>query len=162
TAIQAVPHLGRWAKELLVVQRTPTSVDERRNEPTDPAWAKTLKPGWQKQRQANFHRGAIDGLQPGEPDLICDFWTEIGRNLQARFEKDGWPTDFASAWAAREAEDYRVMERIRERIETVVQDKATAELLKPWYRTVCKRPCSSNDYLQTFNRPNVKLLDVSA
>jgi len=162
TAIQVVPHLGRWAKQTYVIQRTPTSVDERRNEPTDPEWAKSLQPGWQKARQANFHRGAIDGLLPGEPDLICDFWTEISRNLQARFEREGWPQSVAEIFAAREAEDYRVMERIRKRIETVVEDKATAEALKPWYRTVCKRPCSSNDYLQTFNRPNVKLLDVSA
>jgi cation diffusion facilitator CzcD-associated flavoprotein CzcO len=162
TAIQVVPNLGRHAKQTYVIQRTPTSVDERRNAPTDPEWAKALPPGWQKARQANFHRGAIDGLLPGEPDLICDFWTEISRNLQPRFEADGWPQSVAEIFAAREAEDYRVMERIRRRIEAVVQDKATAEALKPWYRTVCKRPCSSNDYLQTFNRPNVKLLDVSA
>ena len=162
TSIQAVPHLGRYAQQLYVVQRTPTSVDERRNPPTDPEWAKSLKPGWQQARQANFHRGAIDGFQPGEPDLICDFWTEIGRNLNAKLDAQGWPAmTLSEAMALREDEDYRVMERIRQRIENVVEDKATAEALKPWYRTVCKRPCSSNDYLQTFNRPNVTLLDVS-
>src|SRR3546814_7299580 len=58
--------------------------------------------------------------------------------------------------------DYRVMERLRQRVESIVNDKATAEALKPWYRFLCKRPCSNNDYYQTYNRPNVKLLDVSA
>ena len=47
TAIQSVPHLGQCAKQLYVFQRTPSSVDERGNKPTDPEWVKTLKPGWQ-------------------------------------------------------------------------------------------------------------------
>ncbi len=37
----------------------------------------------------------------------------------------------------------------------------TAEALKPYYRFLCKRPCSSDEYLPTFNRPNVTLVDVS-
>jgi cyclohexanone monooxygenase len=35
-------------------------------------------------------------------------------------------------------------------------------MLKPYYRFMCKRPCSNDDYLPTFNRPNVTLVDVSA
>ena len=35
-------------------------------------------------------------------------------------------------------------------------------MLKPWYRFLCKRPCFNDDYLPTFNRPNVTLVDVSA
>ena len=62
----------------------------------------------------------------------------------------------------REQEDYRVMERLRRRIEGIVEDKKTAEALKPYYRFMCKRPCSNDDYLPTFNRPNVTLVDVSA
>ena len=34
--------------------------------------------------------------------------------------------------------------------------------MKPWYRFLCKRPCSNDDYYETFNRPNVKLIDVSS
>ena len=40
--------------------------------------------------------------------------------------------------------------------------RGTAEALKPYYRFLCKRPCSNDDYLPTFNRPNVTLVDVSA
>src|SRR4051794_34146441 len=54
TAIQVVPHLGRDAKQLYVVQRTPSSVDKRSNPPTDHTWVKSLKPGWQAERRANF------------------------------------------------------------------------------------------------------------
>ena len=45
TAIQCVPHLGEWAKELYVFQRTPSSVDVRNNAETDPAWAASLHAG---------------------------------------------------------------------------------------------------------------------
>ena len=55
TAIQCVPHLGKAAKHLYVFQRTPSSVDERRNRPTDPEWAKSLNAGWQRARMENFN-----------------------------------------------------------------------------------------------------------
>jgi cyclohexanone monooxygenase len=162
TAIQAVPHLGKYAKQLYVVQRTPSSVDERPNPPTDPEWAQSLKPGWQKARQENFHHAAMEGLRPGEPDLICDIWTEISRNLAAELEAEGWPQLTPEQLAARrETIDYRVMERLRRRVEEIVQDKETAEALKPYYRFLCKRPLSSDEFYPTFGRPNVKLIDVS-
>jgi cyclohexanone monooxygenase len=162
TAIQVVPHLGRDAKQLYVVQRTPSSVDKRPNPPTNPDWVKGLKPGWQKERQANFNHGAIDGLSPGEQDQICDFWTELNRNLQAKLAAKNWQVPLEQIMELREQEDYKVMERLRRRIDTLVKDKATAEALKPYYRLNCKRPCSSELYYETFNRPNVKLLDVSS
>ena len=52
TSVQCVPFLGRHAKQLFVFQRTPPYVDERGNRPTDPEWARSLKPGWQAERQA--------------------------------------------------------------------------------------------------------------
>jgi cation diffusion facilitator CzcD-associated flavoprotein CzcO len=163
TAIQAVPFLGRSAEQLYVIQRTPSTVDERPNPPTDPEWVKSLKPGWQKERQANFHRAAMEFLNPGEPDLICDIWTEISRNLAAELKAEGSPQlSPAEFMARREAVDYRVMERLRRRAESIVKDPVTAEALKPWYRFLCKRPLSNDDFYPTFNRPNVKLIDVSA
>jgi len=162
TAIQAVPHLAKYARQLCVIQRTPSSVDERPNPPTDPEWMKTLEPGWQKQRQANFQRAAMEFLQPGEPDLICDIWTEINRNLAAELAAEGWPQLTAQQFMARrESVDYRVMERLRHRVEQLVNDPKTAEALKPYYRFLCKRPLSSDDFYPTFNRSNVELIDVA-
>jgi cyclohexanone monooxygenase len=162
TAVQVVPYLGRYAKQLYVLQRTPSSVDRRVNPPTDPAWVKTLKPGWQKERQSNFHDGATRGFAPEETDLICDFWTEVARNLSAKLDAMGRPSLTREELAElREREDYAVMERLRRRIEGIVTDKETAEALKPYYRFMCKRPCSSEDYYETFNRENVELIDVS-
>ena len=162
TAIQIVPFLGKYAKHLTVFQRTPSAVDERRNPPTDPEWAASLQPGWQKERQAKFHHFASEPFptRPVEDDISCDFFTEVGRNISARRagQSDLSVEELA---AIREQEDYGVMERVRRRIDDIVTDPSTAEALKPYYRYMCKRPCSSNDYLETFNRPNVTLVDVS-
>ncbi|MDD9935687.1 MAG: NAD(P)/FAD-dependent oxidoreductase [Myxococcales bacterium] len=162
SAIQIVPHLGRHAKHLYVVQRTPSTVDVRQNPPTDRRWAKSLKPGWQAKRQENFHKAAMEGLLPGATDQICDFWTELNRNIQARMEARGWPQlPMEEFMGLREVEDHRVMERLRRRVDSIVEDEATAEALKPYYNFLCKRPLSHNGYYDTFNRPNVELLDVS-
>ncbi len=162
TAIQAVPNLAKYAKHLYVIQRTPSCVDARPNPPTDKEWAKTLQPGWQKERQDNFHRGAMEAFKPGEPDLICDFWTEINRNMAAKMQAQGWPQlSLEKFMEMRDTEDYLVMERMRNRVDTFVKDPATAEALKPYYRFMCKRPLSSEVYYPAFNQPNVELLDVS-
>jgi len=162
TAIQAVPWLARYARELYVLQRTPPSVDERPNPPTDPDWVKTLQPGWQQERMENYQRAVMEFPLPGEPDLVCDIWTEINRNLAAQLEAEGWPELSPEEFMARREEvDYQVMERLRSRVDAIVDDPETAEALKPWYRLACKRPLSSNDYYQTFNKPHVKLIDVS-
>ena len=165
TGIQLVPHLGRDAKQLFVFQRTPSSVDARSNPPTDPAWAASLQPGWQEERKRNFHNWSpFVGVVFGEPDLVCDFWTELGRNLTARIAASPDPASVTieQIMAFREEEDYKIMERLRRRVAEVVEDPATAEALKPYYRFMCKRPTSSEHYLNTFNRPNVTLVDVSA
>jgi cyclohexanone monooxygenase len=165
TGVQLVPFLGRYAEHLYVFQRTPSSVDVRGNKPTDPEWAKSLKPGWQKERRRNFHRWSpFEGVVFDQPDMVCDFWTELGRNMTARIAASDDPASLTleQIMAIREEEDYKVMERLRRHVEAIVDDAETAEALKPYYRFMCKRPCSNDEYLPTFNRPNVTLVDVSA
>ena len=161
TSIQAVPILAKYAKQLYVIQRTPSTVDGRPNPPTDPDWAKSLEPGWQKERMANFHRGAQEVYQPGEADLICDIWTEINRNLSAEIGAMGVDVPMEEFMAKREEMDFRVMERLRARCDELVKDPATAEALKPYYNHMCKRPLSSDEFYPAFNRDNVTLVDVS-
>jgi hypothetical protein len=74
TAIQAVPALGQWAKELYVFQRTPSSVDVRGNRPTDAKWWQeyTKTPGWQKRRMDSFNVLTMGGI---DEDLVGDAWT---------------------------------------------------------------------------------------
>ncbi|MCB2079217.1 MAG: NAD(P)/FAD-dependent oxidoreductase [Novosphingobium sp.] len=161
TAIQVVPYLAKYAKHTYVVQRTPSTIDERNNRPIDPEWYNSQKPGWQEERIRNFHHAAMERLAPGEPDLVQDIWTEISKNVNAELEAEGWPDvtpeDFAKR---REVMDYRVMERLRARCD-IVKDPATAEALKPYYRYLCKRPASNDDYYPAFNQDNVELIDVA-
>jgi cyclohexanone monooxygenase len=159
TAIQCVPHLAAHAKHLYVFQRTPSSVDVRGNKPTDPEWARSLTPGWQRERQQNFN-DAVSG-RPVEVDLVSDGWTDIFRKTM-RMRPPGEPA-LALEEAARLAEiaDAEKMDEIRNRVNQVVRDKATAEVLKPWFRQFCKRPCFNDDYLEAFNRPNVTMVDTS-
>ena len=162
TSIQAVPHLAEYCEHLYVVQRTPSCVDARPNPPTDIEWQQSLAPGWQAERQDNFHRGAMEAYGPDDVDLVCDFWTEISRNMQRELIAEGWPVlSMEESLARREVMDHRVMERMRRRVDELVEDPATAEALKPYYNFMCKRPLSSNGFYPAFNQNNVELIDVA-
>src|SRR3984957_9933163 len=163
TAIQCVPHLGEWAKELFVFQRTPSSVDVRGNRETDPDWVAQLTPGWQRRRQDNFNILVAGGDQ--DEDLVHDGWTDIFRNLTGTAAKQiadrlGRRLSSQERAEVMQIADYRKMNQVRSRVDERVEDPATAALLKPWYRQFCNRPCFHDEYLQTFNRPNVHLIDT--
>jgi cyclohexanone monooxygenase len=159
TSVQCVPHVGEWAEHLYVFQRTPSSVDVKVNPPTDPEWQKELKPGWHQHRMDNFNN-LVSGL-PQQEDLVNDGWTDLIRNLLVAIQ-EGRTKDFSAEGLADAAElaDFEKMEQIRARVESIVKDPETAEALKPYYRQFCKRPCFHNEYLETFNRPNVTLIDT--
>ncbi|MEM7080271.1 MAG: NAD(P)/FAD-dependent oxidoreductase [Pseudomonadota bacterium] len=158
TAVQCVPHVGAGAKELYVFQRTPSSIDVRDNRPTDPEWAATLHPGWQRERMENFNTLTSGGIV--EEDLVQDGWTEIIRNLISMANYRGKDTDWSQVPKLMEIADFQKMNQIRARAEDIVEDSQTAEALKPYYRQFCKRPCFHDGYLQTFNRDNVHLIDT--
>lgn len=161
TAIQCVPHLAKHAKQLFVFQRTPSSVDVRGNRPTDPEWAKSLGPGWQKLRMENFNVLVSGGF--ASEDLVNDGWTDIIRNLGLLLLARKTNTDMSIQEIMRMAEiaDFKKMNQIRARVNELVKDEKTAEALKPWYRQFCKRPTFNDEYLPAFNRPNVKLVDTN-
>jgi len=156
TAVQCVPHLGEAAKQLYVFQRTPSSIDVRANKPTDPGWVKSLTPGWQKRRMDNFNVLVSGGFQ--DEDLVSDGWTDIIRNLLILAGRGAaTPQDAAELV---QLADFKKMESIRARVDAIIRDKQTADALKPWYNQFCKRPCFHDEYLATFNRPNVELVDT--
>jgi cation diffusion facilitator CzcD-associated flavoprotein CzcO len=160
TAVQCVPFLAKYAKELYVFQRTPSSIDNRGNRPTDPEWVKTLKPGWQKHRMENFNVLVTGGFQ--DQDLVNDGWTDIIRNLGGLLMARNKNSEISMQEVMRLAEiaDFKKMNQIRARVDSIVKDKRTAESLKPWYRQFCKRPTFNDEYLPAFNRPNVTLVDT--
>jgi cyclohexanone monooxygenase len=156
TGIQCVPHVARDAEHLFVVQRTPSTVDVRGNRPTDPEWAKTLKPGWQRERMDNFL--AVCSGQAVDQDLVHDGWTDLFREFGPLY--NGSTGDPLEITRRKELGDLWKGEKIRARVDRLVEDPPTAEALKPWYGIVCKRPTFNDDFLPTFNRRNVTLLDT--
>jgi cyclohexanone monooxygenase len=158
TAVQCVPHLGAGAKHLYVFQRTPSSIDVRNNRPTDPDWAAELQPGWQKRRMDNFNN-LVSGI-PESEDLVDDGWTDIIGNLLIRMRQSGSDFNPEDLAATIELADFDKMQQVRARVDQIVSDPVMAEALKPWYRQFCKRPCFHDEYLDTYNRPNVTLVDT--
>ena len=152
TAVQCVPSLAESAERLYVFQRTPSSIGIRANAPTDPKWAASLQPGWQRARMDNFS-ALISGM-PQEHDLVADGWTTGFRRLL------GKPDEPVDPGEAMQAADIGIMNDIRSRVDTIVGDAATADALKPYYNWFCKRPCFHDEYLQAFNQPNVTLVNT--
>jgi cyclohexanone monooxygenase len=158
TAVQCVPHVAEAAEHLYVFQRTPSSIDVRDNRPTDAEWAASLAPGWQQERMDNFNTLVSGGL--ADVDLVNDGWTDIIGNLLMRIRRETEPLGPEGLGEAMEMADFEKMEQIRARVEAIVEDPEVAEALKPYYRQFCKRPCFHDDYLPTFNRENVTLVDT--
>jgi cation diffusion facilitator CzcD-associated flavoprotein CzcO len=162
TAVQCIPHLARAAEELTVFQRTPSSVDVRGNHQIDPDFFATLEPGWQQKWLMNFAVLQTGGF--ADEDLVKDGWTDISQRIRDRIVAEvgdsGAPFGPADFRRAYEESDDEKMSEIRARIDSIVEDRETAESLKAWYRQLCKRPCFHDEYLQAFNEPGVRLVDT--
>ena len=162
SAIQAIPHVGESAKETFVFQRTPSSVNPRGNESTPDAWVESLKPGWQGRVMRDFER--VEWGLPAKEEILLresmvrtkEFIDEIRSHLDVSTLTIEQKIEIAGLG------DHMTMADVRNRIDEVVTRKEHAELLKPWYGFFCKRPTFSDNYLPTFNRPNVTLIDVSS
>ena len=152
TAVQVVPRLAEAAKEVYVFQRTPSAVGVRNNGPTDADWFAGLEPGWQAERIRNFTQ-AVTGKKP-DHDLVHDGWTEL------MWEDTQSAAGSPEEAAALELSDFETMELLRRRVAEVIDDPDTAQQLMPWYGKHCKRICFHDEYLASFNLPNVHLVDT--
>ena len=139
TAVQAIPSLGANAKELFVFQRTPSGIDVKEDWETDPEWAAKLEPGWQAKRRLK--------MLTEPPLLAMAIEKRAGMSAEEKVRRQ-------------ENANIDHMMRIHRRVDEIVTDPETADALKPWYMFMCKRPCFHNEYLPTFNRPNVHLIDT--
>ena len=161
TSVQCIPALARDAERLFVFQRTPSSIDVRNNHAIDPEWFATLGPGWQQRWLTNFATLQTGGF--AEEDLVMDGWTDISKRIRDRVVKmvtEGAEFGPDTMLRAYEESDDEKMTEIRTRVDAIVNDPATAQALKPWYRQLCKRPCFHDEYLQAFNEPGCQLVDT--
>jgi len=139
SAVQIVPELAKTAKGVYVFQRTPSSIDIRDDWPTDPNWARKLETGWQSKRRSKVLAAVENSLEKRAAKGAVSPEDKLKKQENANI-------------------DY--MMRIHRRIDEIVDDQATADALKPWYMFMCKRPCFHNEYLSSFNLPNVHLVDT--
>ena len=129
-----------------------------RQSPDRSAWSTDLAGGWQRRRIENFQLLTAGG--EADEDLVDDAWTSIVKKLFVMRQNSIAGMSDEESLRTVEMADFAKMEEIRARVDSIVADPATAEALKPWYGYFCKRPCFHDEYLQTFNRDNVTLVDT--
>lgn len=167
TAVQSVPHLAKWAKELYIFQRTPAHVHVRGQAQTDADWYQTniQDSSWLGLRKANLN-GQISGtLSDNEERQVDDSWARLtsyrtvvgGKGLSG---EPLAPEQIPQYVAQLHVEDLPRTERARSRVDEIVEDASVASKLKGWFPSWCKRPTFHDDYYPTFNRPNVHLVDT--
>jgi cyclohexanone monooxygenase len=164
SGIQAIPVIARQAGHLTVFQRTPNFSIPARNRPLDPAEQQRVKDDYSRLRaearltasgmlRHSTERQAFDLPEHVRRAELDERWTRGGVGFLAAF------TDTVVDPEANEVSAEYVREKIRE----IVHDKETAELLCPRdYPIGTKRICVDTDYYATYNRPNVRLVDVRA
>ncbi len=160
TAVQVVPEIAKVAGHLYVFQRTPSTIDVRDQRATTDDeianWSK--EPGWALARRARFARishlrtavKANDDYLSGD---VEDFRAP-GQRMTQRLS----PEQFLQSQLD---DNFRIMEQIRARVDAIVIDPNTAAALKPFYPYGCKRPTFHDEFLPTFNRANVTLVDTA-
>ncbi|MEK9828698.1 MAG: NAD(P)/FAD-dependent oxidoreductase [Rhodospirillales bacterium] len=159
TAVQAVPELSKIAGELFVFQRTPSSVDVRDQRATTDEeraqWAN--EKDWSKKR-----RDRLAMIDSGRVALQGNDAFLSGKEKDYKVRKTH--TGTLSAEERIQAQlntNFRIMEQIRARVDSVVDDPATAESLKAFYPYGCKRPTFHDEFLPAFNKEHVHLVDCA-
>ena len=146
TAIGVIPELASYSKELYIFQRTPAYVKPRNQKQTPADFRNTIANtnDWQFKRQLNFNSFLTNSALPGEPNLVNDGWTDIpaysavvGSPSHGIVDSSPQKLDEKDRWF--HALDLPHMDGIRASIDRIVHDRDTAEKLKPWYASWCKR-----------------------
>ena len=161
SAIQAIPVIAKQAAHLFVFQRTPAYSVPAGNHPLDPDVQREIKKDYASLR----HRGSLMPFgwdaSVNEKAALQVPEEERRGEYEARWKKGGlwFYGAFSDLLFSAEAND-TAKEFFRAKIHEVVRDPAVAELLTPEQTFGCKRLCQDTGYYETFNRPNVTLVDV--
>ncbi|MES2508460.1 MAG: NAD(P)/FAD-dependent oxidoreductase [Pseudomonadota bacterium] len=161
TGIQIVQDVGPHAGELFVFQRTPSFTMPMRNVPLKPDYVDEVKRNYAGIREA-ARNSTVGGTRPQSTRA---FFSVTAEQRQALLE-DAWKQGglamlgtFGDLMINEEANEH-VAEFVRGKIAEVVTDPKTAEALKPkGYPIFARRPCLDSSYYETYNLPNVHLMD---
>lgn len=164
SAIQSVPIIAQQASMLTVFQRTPNFSVPAGNRPMDPEFERRVKENYAdlRRKEKNSVLG-IDMMLPQDTRSAMDVTPEERRaEYEKRWQAGGlyFYTSFVDLLTNPDSNE-TLAEFAREKIREKVKDPAVAELLTPkGYPFGTKRICADTNYFETFNLPNVKLVDV--
>lgn len=164
SGVQVIPKLARQAAELTVFQRTPAYVVPAHNGPLDPQWEACIKADYAgfRARSRAMSGGFGSELPPHPVSALAVDEAERQQRFEARWQIGGFGFlgTFYDILLNHQANELAA-EFVRGKIRAAVHDPATAERLCPRYPIGCKRLCvDSDDYYGSFNRPNVRLVDI--
>lgn len=162
SAIQAIPMIAQEAKQLYVFQRTPNYTVPARNRPLAPELRNRVKADYAgfRARAKAMPSGILYEFNPKSALEVSP--EERRREYEKRWQEGGvtFMGAFVDLVANHEANE-TAAEFVRGKIREIVKDPKVADLLSPRNVIGCKRLCVDTDYWETFNRPNVTLVDVS-
>jgi cyclohexanone monooxygenase len=163
SAIQSVPVIAEQASQLTVFQRTPNFSIPARNAELTAEEREAFRAKYPEIRR--FAREeARNGIYTDMPDrgALDDGDNERRSKYEARWVRGG--LTFMSVYnnlAIDKAANDTAADFVRAKIAEIVRDPETAKLLQPNNHPIgSKRICIDTDYFATFNRPNVKLVDI--
>ena len=164
TGIQAAPVIAAQAKHLTVFQRTANYSVPARNVPLAAEFKQYVKQNAEDIRAATQQtyngmffkvddRKAVE-TSPEERETIYEAaWQRGGLQFRAVFQ---------DMLVSKEAND-TAADFIKRKIRSIVKDPKTAAILSDIdHPYAAKRPPIDTDYFETYNRPNVSLVDVKA
>lgn len=163
SGIQSIPVIAGQAEHLTVFQRTPNFSVPAHNGPVDPDLWTEIKANYPAYREdARMSFGGQPRPVPEKGALeVSD--RERQATYQAGWEEGGLAGILAAYNDLRtnqEAND-TAAEFIRGKIRSIVDDPELAELLSPTDHPFgTKRPCVDSDYYATYNRDNVRLVNL--
>jgi cation diffusion facilitator CzcD-associated flavoprotein CzcO len=163
SAVQMVPVVAPLAAQLTVFQRTAAYCVPARNGPIDPALEAKVKADYPGFRARNRQMmTAFGSLLPAGTESAL----EVSDAARERAFAERWAYGgFAFGRTFRDlSSDLRANEHaaqfIRDRIAEIVEDPEVAHRLMPTQPALCKRLCVDSGYYASFNRPNVRLIDL--
>ena len=165
SAIQAIPVIAGEAAHLTVFQRTPNYSIPAHNGAMDREREADVKAEYPAFRERNRQMPAGLGadMNPMHDEFAQVPPDERQRRFEERWAYGGFSfmASFADMLMSQEAND-AAAGFVREKIRGIVRDPEVADLLSPDNVIGCKRICLDSGYFETFNRPNVTLVDVSS
>ena len=163
SGVQSIPPIARQAGHLYVFQRTPSySLPAEMRPWTEEEIAAAKSSHAALLEKAKYHP-SLSFRSPSDESIFDFTPAAVQERLEISWRLGGFTflQSFNDAMSKLEANKI-VSEFVRNKIRQTVRDPKVAELLCPTYPIGTKRPCLDTGYYETYNRPNVTLVDVSA